>query len=136
MDVSGVTTLSALVALIAANQLIRFPVARRYPFLFWLLIAADGVVALGALMWGLPGLVPTAGWIVAALFLYHLVQNLQTRTHWFDEERAERRAALYEERERQRSLEEQEESQQRLSAPEGSAPTNEVASNDPPRENP
>ena len=87
MDVGGVTTLGALVALIAANQLIRFPIARRVPILFWLILVANGVVAIGALAWGLPGLVMTANWIVAALFLYHLVQNLQARSQWFAEER-------------------------------------------------
>jgi fatty acid desaturase len=115
VDVNGATTLGVLVALVAANQLIRFPVARKFPAIFWLIVAADGAVALGALLWGLPGLVPTATWIVAVLFVYHIVQNFQTRTHWFDEERAERRAALYEERERQRALEE-EEAQRRRAA--------------------
>jgi len=109
MDVGGVTTLGGLVALIAANQLVRFPIARRFPILFWLIFAANGVVALGALVWGLPGLVTTANWIVAALLLYHLVQNLQTRSQWFAEERVARREALYEERERQRLLAQEEE---------------------------
>jgi signal transduction histidine kinase len=116
MDVGGVTTLGGLVALIAANQLVRFPIARRFPFLFWLIFAANGIVALFAMGWGLPGLVATANWIVAALFLYHLVQNLQTRAQWFAEERAERREALYAERERMRALEEEEEERKRLAA--------------------
>ena len=117
MDVGGVSVLGGLVALIAANQLVRFPIARRFPILFWLIFAANGVVALGALLWGLPGLVTTANWIVAALFLYHLVQNLQTRSQWFAEERAERREALYAERERQRILDQEEEERRKQHPP-------------------
>jgi fatty acid desaturase len=107
VEVSGVTTLAAIVVLIAANQLVRFPIARRIPAIFWIVAVADGALAVTALLWGLPGLIPTAGWIVAALFLYHLVQNLQTRAQWIVEEREEHRAALYEERERQRAVEEE-----------------------------
>ena len=85
------TTLGAIVLLIAINQVIvKMPFMRRQQWLFWTIQIANLAIALVVLTVGLPGLVSAARWIVGALFLFHLVQNLQTRTHWFNPSRAGR----------------------------------------------
>lgn len=102
------TTLGVLVILIAVNQvMVKMPFVRQQPWLFWTIQGANLVVAGVALTVGMPGLVSTLKWIVAALFLFHFVVNLQTRTAWKDEDRALRRDAESRERRRQQEREEE-----------------------------
>jgi uncharacterized membrane protein len=102
------TTLGVIVLLIAINQVIvKMPFIRHQQWLFWTIQIANLAVAVVVLTVGLPGLVSAARWIVGALFLFHFVQNLQTRMSWSHETRAERREAETRERYRQEELEEE-----------------------------
>ena len=114
---SSTLTLGAIVLLIAINQVIvKMPFMRHQPWLFWTIQVVNFAVAVVVLSVGLPGLVSAARWIVGALFLFHLVQNLQTRMSWQQDVRAERREAEARERYRQQELEEEAEQARRREA--------------------
>ena len=114
---STTTTLGVLVLLIAVNQvLMKLPFIRHQAWLYWTIQVTNIAVAVVTLTFGLPGLVSAARWIVGALFLFHFVQNLQTRMSWSDEARAERREAEARERHRQQELDHEEELARRREA--------------------
>lgn len=90
--VTHYTVLAPLVGLIALNYVIvRTPYARRYPAVFWTINALDLAVAVGVLLFGLPGFsnTPMVRLMVGLLVGLHLAQNFQAKSRWDAEDRRE-----------------------------------------------
>lgn len=89
--------LLALAALLLGNR-VALPRLHAQPRVYWLVQAVDALVLVAALVFGLPGLPDDgpAGWLVAAVMGFHLVQNaaLRHRQQLAAEEAASRREQL------------------------------------------
>ncbi len=89
--------LLGVITVMACNQLVmRVAALKGHPAAFYALQLLN-LVAASALIWfGLPGLdhLPIISWLVALVFLFHMLQNATHRAHWlreqFKEERRER----------------------------------------------
>ena len=63
------------------------------PWLFWLIQGLDGLCLGWLLLHGLSGLehIPAANWMVAALIVFHMIQNFNLRTRSLQSGRAHTR---------------------------------------------
>lgn len=72
----------------ALNHLVvRTGAARRWPVLFYGVVAVDVALAIGVLLVGIPGLPGLARIMVALVLMMHVAQDFRTRQGWIAEDR-------------------------------------------------
>jgi hypothetical protein len=86
--------------LVLNTVLVRLPVAREYPWLFWAINGINAVVGIGVLLFGVPGFEghPLVRFLVGLAILMHLAQNFAVKSRWDSEDRMERLDAEMRER--------------------------------------
>lgn len=77
-----------LAVVLALNRLV-VPGAVRRPPVFWGVQALNAALALGVVIFGVPGLegYPAVSWLIAGLLAFHIVQNLTLRSRVLGEAR-------------------------------------------------